>query len=265
MSKIIFKPITVIAVAPIILASGYLLFAYGQFYNTIGEKNLQSPYNQKQFVLENPQKEGAVKYVALGDSLTAGVGSDDVESTFVYQVAKKFSDQYGKVEVVNLGVPGATSQDLIVDQLPQVVQDLDNVTDDGSLTNETQHITLLIGINDIHNKVSVQDYKDRLSLIVDELLAKTNAHIALINLPYLGAPDVVSFPLNKVLDRRTREFNNVVEEVGQIKGQSGRLKVVDLYIQTRQPPYDDAKYYASDHFHPSGEGYLLWGKIINAD
>jgi len=67
----------------------------------------------------------------LGDSLTAGVGSNDVKSTFVYQVAKKLSQQFGKVGVVNLGVSGATSQDLIVGQLPQVAQE------------KPQYITLL--------------------------------------------------------------------------------------------------------------------------
>jgi len=35
---------------------------YGRFYNIIGEKNLPSLHQQKQFALENSQKEGVVKY-----------------------------------------------------------------------------------------------------------------------------------------------------------------------------------------------------------
>lgn len=239
----------VILALVVMLIGGYLVFVYARFYNTIGEKNLQSPYQQKQFVLENSKKEGTVKYVALGDSLTAGVGSDDVKSTFVYQVAKNFSSLFGKVEVVNLGVPGSTSQDLILDQLPQVAQE------------KPQYITLLIGINDIHNKVSVADYENRLSNILNELLAETETQITLINLPYLGAADTVPFPLSTILDTRTKRFNSVIAKLGR----SDRVKLIDLYTPSRQPFLDNRAYYASDHFHPSGEGYLFWGKIINAD
>lgn len=233
----------------IVLAVAYLAFIYARFYNTIGEINLQSPYQQRQFALENSQKEGAIKYVALGDSLTAGVGSDDVKSTFVYQVALNFSSQFGKVEVVNLGTSGATSENLISDQLPQVVQE------------NPQYITLLIGINDIHNKVSVADYKSRLVYIVNQLLTKTDARIILINLPYLGAPDATPLPFSTVLDARTRQFNKIIAEVGQ----GDRIKLIDLYTPTHQAFTESSRYYASDRFHPSSEGYLLWGKIINAN
>ncbi|PIS22751.1 hypothetical protein COT50_00250 [candidate division WWE3 bacterium CG08_land_8_20_14_0_20_41_10] len=97
------------------------------------------------------------------------------------------------------------------------------------------------------------------------MLTKTNAQIILINLPYLGASNVVPFPFNNALDMRTRQFNKIILEVGQGGGLGGRVKIIDLYSPMCQPFLVDSKYYASDHFHPSDEGYLLWGKIINAD
>lgn len=222
---------------------------YARFYNTVGDQNLLSPYNQKRFSLENLQKDGVIKYVAVGDSLTAGVGSDDAKSTFVYQLAQSLSAQSGRVDAVNLGVPGATSRDLITGQL------------DVAVNEQPDYVTLLIGVNDIHNKVSVVDYRIRLSHILNELLTKTNARIILINLPYLGASDVIPFPLSSALDTRTKQFNKVVEELGR----NDRIKLIDLYTPTRQPFIDNSSYYASDYFHPSGEGYLFWGKFINAN
>ena len=222
---------------------------YARFYNTIGEHNLQSPYKQNQFVLQNSQKAGSVKYVALGDSLTAGVGSDAVESTFVYQKAMRLAKQFGRVDVVNLGVPGATSEDLIAGQLKVVINE------------QPDYVTLLIGVNDIHNKVSIAEYVTRMSRILDELLTKTSAQIVLINLPYLGASEVLPFPLSGVLDIRTKQFNKILEKFNY----TDRIKLVDLYTPTRWTSSVDSKYYAADHFHPSGEGYLFWGKIINAD
>lgn len=185
----------------------------------------------------------------MGDSLTAGVGSNDVESTLVYQVALNFSERYGKVEVVNLGRSGATSEDLIADQLAAAINE------------KPDHVTLLIGVNDVHNKISVADYKSHLSYVLNELLTKTNAQIVLINLPYLGAFDVIPFPLSNVLDIRIRQFNKVIAELGH----DDRIKHIDLYTSTRQSFLENPGYYASDHFHPSGEGYMFLGKIINAD
>ena len=243
------RKLAVFLIVSIVLAGGYLVLTYANFYNNIGEKNLQSPFNQNIFTLVNPQKEGIVKYVALGDSLTAGVGSDDIKLTLVYQMALNLSKQFGRVDVVNLAQPGATSEDLIVDQLAVAINE------------KPDHVTLLIGINDIHNKVRVTDYKNRLSYTLDELLTKTSAQIILINLPYLGASDVIPFPFSNILDARTKQFNKVIEELGH----NDRIKLIDLYIPSRQPFSENLSYYASDHFHPSSEGYMFWGKVINAD
>src|SRR4030066_516323 len=53
----------------------YLLFSYIRFYHFIGDIDLKSPYLENFLLLENQTKEGSAKYVALGDSLSAGVGS----------------------------------------------------------------------------------------------------------------------------------------------------------------------------------------------
>ena len=233
----------------IILACSHLVYRYARFYNTIGKINLQSPYKQTTFSLENPKKEGSAKYVALGDSLTAGVGSKKVKTTFVYQVAENLSGQFGRVEVVNLGRPGSTSADLIVDQLTVAVSE------------KPDYVTLLIGINDIHNKVGVAEYKTRMVLILDELLTKTSAQIVLINLPYLGDYTAIPFPLDKLLDLRTKQFNKVIEEY---KGRD-RIRLVDLYGSSGPSFSYRPEFYASDHFHPSDEGYLFWGMVINAN
>ena len=210
---------------------------------------MQSPYSQARFLLDNPNMQGEVKYVALGDSLTAGVGSNDEKSTFVYQAGLKLSSQFGTVAVINLGQPGATSEDVILNQLPVAIQE------------QPTYVTLLIGINDVHNKVRVEDYQKRMTFIVDRLLTRTGASITLINLPYLGSADAVPFPLSIALDARTKQFNKVIAEVGT----RDRIKLIDLYTPSLKPFKTNLDYYASDHFHPSGEGYLFWGTIINAD
>ena len=58
-------------------------------------------------------------YLALGDSLTAGIGARDPERGLVGQLAARVAAARGApVRVVNLGVSGATLADLLADQLP---------------------------------------------------------------------------------------------------------------------------------------------------
>jgi len=233
-----------------LLLVGYFAFSYNIFYWFIGAKHLTSPYKENTLTLENPQKEGFTKYVALGDSLTAGLGSNDVHKTMVYQYAQQLSTAHGKVDVINLGQPGATTVDLINSQLQPAIETNPN------------YITLLIGVNDIHANYAVSKYKTNLNYILQELLTKTSAKVVLINLPYLGSRKLTHFPLNIILDSRTKQFNRVVELLAQDRN---RIKLVDLYTGTRLSFSHNNSLYSADLFHPSEAGYMLWSTIINAD
>jgi len=215
------------------------------------EINLQSPDNENFLTFENPGKGGSVKYVALGDSLSAGVGSDKVEETIVYQFALNLSKDYGKVDTLNLALPGGTTEDVIKDQLPLTINE------------KPGYVTLLIGINDIHNKFTDGQFTANYSHILNELLTKTEAKIVVINLPYLGASQAIRFPYNWLLNSRTKEFNGKISGVISEIEHQGRIRQVDLYGKTYKTFNKDPKNYASDLFHPSGEGYLVWSKIIN--
>ncbi|HLD51077.1 hypothetical protein A3K34_01865 [candidate division WWE3 bacterium RIFOXYC1_FULL_40_10] len=240
------RAVKIITVFTLVLC--YLYFSYARFYNYIGELDLRSPYTTKAFDIDNPLGNGFAKYVALGDSLSAGVGSLDTKNTFVYDYALKLSSTYQKVSVVNLGEPGATTYDLINRQLPEAI------------LAQPDYITLLIGTNDIHCRSSAVNFERNYSQILQELLSKTNAQIIVINLPYLGSEKIAYPPYNLVLDFRTKQFNRIISSLVD----SDRLKLVDLY----EASYDFAKnspdFYSTDLFHPSDTGYALWGKLINA-
>ncbi len=210
--------------------------------------NLSSPYTTSRVVLENPQGKGTVTYVVLGDSLGAGVGAQTVEETYPYLLAKKLSDTYQKIELVNLAVPGAVSKEVLDGQLTK------------ALTENPDYISLLIGINDIHNRVPLATFRQTYQNILDSLESNTQAKIVVINLPYLGSKTAMRFPFNVILATRTREFNKVIKSL--VDQHNPRFVLVDLYSATEEAR-DHQDYYAKDNFHPSGEGYLFWSKAIN--
>lgn len=247
------KLIKLSAVLILVFCSYYLYSSYAGLYNFIRAVNLKSPYNQTPLVLENSRGFGSVKYVALGDSLSAGVGSWDVKKTFVYRYALKLSDTYGKVDLINLAYPGDTTAEVIDNQIARAIKE------------KPDYVTLLVGANDIHNKRTVNDFRKNYRFILNELLTKTNAQITVINIPYLGSDKIVYPPFNFLLNVRTRQFNKVVSDLVGSADNPSRIRLVDLYNNTYKESKQNPKYYSSDLFHPSEESYLFWSRIINAD
>jgi lysophospholipase L1-like esterase len=235
------------------LLFSYLWFSYIRFYNFIGEVNLKNPFPKNSFVLENTKKVGSIKYIALGDSLSSGVGSLDFNDTFVYLYGLNLSKTYGNVEVLNFAWPGGTTVDVINYQIPQTILEKPN------------YITLLIGTNDIHNKRTIEDFKEKYTFILNELLTKTEAQVAVIDIPYLGSNKIVYFPFNLLLNIRTKQFNKVILGLVNTMDVNNRIKFIDLYSNTYKLQKENPNYYSSDLFHPSNEGYILWGEIINAN
>lgn len=248
LSSIINKVKLIMYFVPLFLILGYLIFSYLRIYRYAGDVVLQNPYVTDSFTLENPRGQGSIQYVALGDSLSVGLGSQSVNETFVYQYALKLSEKYSQVKVINFGQSGATTKNLVDRQLAQAI------------AQNPDYITLLIGINDIHAQVSTDDFKRNYQYILSELVNKTKAQIIVINLPYLGSYKLIVPPFNTILDSRTKNFNSIISGGASNK----RIKLVDLYGKTYQVFSQDPKYYSSDLFHPSAEGYMLWSKIINA-
>lgn len=90
---------------------------------------------------------GAGAYLALGDSLSYGNGASDRSNTaFVPLVAKGLG-----AEMINLGVPGDTSADLLAGPLDEGIAEIKRRRADGVPGNEVSVITLEIGGNDLLN------------------------------------------------------------------------------------------------------------------
>ena len=229
----------------LLLVIGYLLFVYARFYYVIGMKDLKAP-TQTQYTVAGSASSGLAKYVALGDSLTAGVGASSYQKTFVYLYANKLSSKSRSVQVVNMGVPGATTRDLITSQLPQVTRE------------KPDHITLLIGINDLHNRVSVKEFAKNFEIILDSLVTSTDAQITVLNLPYLGSTQEVLPPFNKILNFQTKQFNDIIS--AQVLEHN--LKLVDLYGLSYDQTFNNTEFYSEDLFHPGDGGYQLWSQIL---
>lgn len=230
----------------IIVIGIYLNRSYAYIYSEISKGNLKSPdVNQTYIIKENMKPNKISTYVALGDSLTAGVGTDNHEQSYPYLLAQKLA---GNNEIVleNLALPGLETSDIN----GQIIA--------SAIAGNPDIITLLIGVNDIHNFISILDFKKNYEQILKDLTQKTNAKIYIINIPFLGANSLVLPPYNYYFDLQTKEFNEIIKQLAN----EHNVSYVDLYSQTVSQFKKSGSHYSKDLFHPSAEGYVSWAQII---
>ena len=224
----------------------YINLANAFIYFRIGEGGLTNPL----LVSTSNMIEGTgakIKYVALGDSLTAGVGADTFKEIYPYLIAKKINETDGSnVTLENFSAPGAKTQDLI------------NVLLEPAVKSKPDIITLLIGVNDIHNHIGLEQFKKNYQVILDRLTKETSAKIYLINIPRIGSNTIILPPLNFYFDVETDRYNEVIKELAK----TYNLTYIDLNSPTKDLLKKDGAHYSVDSFHPSAVGYKLWAQII---
>ena len=233
----------------VVIVGIYLNRSYAHIYSKISEGNLKSPdINQTYLIKGDMNSIKTLTYFALGDSLTAGVGIDNYEQSYPYLLAQKIA---GNNEIIlkNLALPGLKSSDI-----------------NGQITASTivakpDIVTLLTGVNDIHENISKTEFKKNYEQILEALTQKTSAKIYAINIPFLGADSLILPPYNYYFDFQTKEFNKIIKELA-IKY---KVSYIDLYTPTADEFKKYGPHYSKDLFHPSAVGYATWAKIIYAN
>ena len=184
-----------------------------------------------------------LRYVALGDSYTIG--------TSVLEAERWPNQLVGKLPqlelVANLGVNGFTSRDLIEVELPRVP------------ALEPDVVTVLIGVNDVVQGVSVSEYRDNLVRILPELAeAVGKDRIVVVTIPdYTVTPQGAAFGDPEQKSRAIREFNARMTELATAFG----ITVIDIYDISLEAA-SDRTLVASDGLHPSGVQYARWVERI---
>jgi lysophospholipase L1-like esterase len=183
---------------------------------------------------------GSIVYVALGDSTGAGVGA--VEGGYVVRLYRRILQHRPGSQLVNVCVSGATSADVVREQLDTGVQ------------KNPQLITLGIGINDIGHAVPIARFAENYEHILTTLKEKTQAQIVVTNIPDVSSAPVVPSSLRYHYQQQIETFNLRLEEIAKRHG----VTVYDIYAITTRDLPTHPEYFSRDGFHPSDAGYELW-------
>ena len=189
-----------------------------------------------------PPITGPIMYVALGDSTGAGVGASD--GGYVARLFRRMAPLRPGSELTNLCVSGATTSDVLRNQLEM------------GLTRHPNLVTVGIGINDIGHGFSPEKFSKNYEEILTRLKRGTNARIVVTNIPDISSAPRIPELLRAEYQRLIMDFNKRLEEIAARHG----VTVFDVYQLTVKELPAHPEFFSSDGFHPSDEGYELWAE-----
>jgi lysophospholipase L1-like esterase len=232
---------------------------------------------------------GARLYLALGDSLSAGIGaSDPLETSWVPLVR----DALGDWPLLNLGVPGDTSEELLTEgSLDDGLAEIDRRANDSVEGNEVGAITLEIGGNDLLDiyfdlvipgdcpsveesldipecvqalEDALAEYRVNLAETLSRLNAATDTPIFLMTLynPFSGGASTLDeFGVLSLEGQDGTPFpiglNDVIREQGATAGVV-LVEWYELFLQKQ------SEYISQDLIHPNDTGHAVMADAVVA-
>lgn len=225
------------------------------------------------------QSQSSLNYLAIGDSLTEGIGDESNQGGFVSLLAQDIESHFNiQVTASNFGVAGNTSQQI-----------LDRMKDDPNLKKALESadlITVTVGGNDIMAVVrqnlstldessfleASKDYQNHLREMIS--LAKKGNKRVKIYILGLYNPFFLNFPQIKEMQSIIDDWNEmtkaVISDYSNVhfvpindrlyKGIDGKDGVVQS-DGNQKKVLNDALF-SGDHFHPNHIGYQIMSDTV---
>ncbi|MHC5217567.1 SGNH/GDSL hydrolase family protein [Enterococcus sp. LJL128] len=245
----------------------------------------QPYFNQK--TNENPNKNNKelVKYVAIGDSLTEGIGDPTASGGFVPIVARDIEERYklNAVEVENFGKNGDRS-----DQILKRIKK--NEAIQKQLT-AADMITVTVGGNDLMKVIKgdvfnlttdsftkpLKKYQDQLVSLFDEIRKYNETApiyvLGIYNPFYLYFPEIIE--MQQIVNNWNAGTEETVSGYSAMyfipindllyKGVNGDVGVTGAEGDTSDTEITNDAIYEEDHFHPNNLGYQLMANAVREE
>jgi acyl-CoA thioesterase I len=190
----------------------------------------------------------AIRYLALGDSYTIGTGASDNARNFPSIVAGLLSQATRKqVALANPAVNGYTTLDVIAKEL-------------NYLDGKPDVVTVLIGVNDLVQNRSVDEYRASLRQIYDRIarLGLPAGRVAAISIPnWSVVPAAAQYGEPQLIKAVTNDYNTAAKEEALERG----FVWVDITgVSTYQ--LGSPGWIATDQLHPGDAQYAAWAEVI---
>lgn len=186
-----------------------------------------------------------LRYLILGDSTAVGIGATE-GSGIAIETARHLSRSRG-VEMKNLAVSGAQTNDVLVEQLLRIggfVPDL---------------VLLAFGANDVTHLTTAGSVENDLEKIIGYLLVyNCDVKIVVTGAPDMSTPPRIPWILRGIAGRRTSVLNRVFRRAVETHD----LTFAPIAEKTGPLFRSDRSLFSPDEFHPNDRGYRTWVDVL---
>jgi acyl-CoA thioesterase-1 len=189
---------------------------------------------------------GDVRYLALGDSLTQGVGApDEASGAFPALLAEQWRADGCDVELQNAGISGYTAGQILAEEVPQIESFQPTI------------VTFQAGGNDIANGVPIDEYRENVKSVLDSATGSGARVIVLAQNEWFRSPVGVDY--GDDIDTQRSAYDEVLIDETSTHG----AEFVDL-----RPLYAeqaDQGLWVEDGIHPTPEAYDAWAEKLSEE
>lgn len=191
-----------------------------------------------------PPSDGVVRYLAIGDSLTQGVGAPD-ESTGAALLAEHWRADGCEVELQNAGISGYTAGQILAEQVPQIESFQPTI------------ITFQAGGNDIANGIAIDEYRGNVKSVLDAATGSGAQVIVLAQNEWARSPVGVDY--GESVPSQRVAFDDVLIEEASAAG-AEFVDMRPLYAEQA-----DQNQWVEDGLHPTPEAYQAWADKLTEE
>ena len=187
---------------------------------------------------------GGVRYLALGDSLTQGVGAvDEQTGAFPALLAEHWRADGCDVELQNAGISGYTAGQILAEQVPQIESFGRTI------------ITFQAGGNDIANGVPIDEYRENVKSVLDAATGSGARVVVLAQNEWFRSPVGVDY--GEDIDTQRSAYDHVLIDETSVHG----AEFVDLRALYAEQA--EQGQWVEDGIHPTPEAYEAWAEKLS--
>jgi lysophospholipase L1-like esterase len=197
-------------------------------------------------VPDNARGLDEIRYLALGDSFTAGTGNPP-SAAFPSRLAALWRANGRKVTLENVAVNGYTTQDVWEREIPYVAPFHPTL------------VTLAVGANDRVHGSSADAYRSHVRALLRAIVDAGVASDRIVALPqpdWSLSPAALSFGDPAQTGADIVAFNAVMRDEAKVAG----ARYIDLYPLMHREA--EARMLASDGLHPSARAHEEWAAAL---
>lgn len=193
-----------------------------------------------------PAEAPPLRMAWIGDSVTAGVGASGPDASLPRVVAAALGRP---VRLDVFATSGERVAGALADQVPRLE----------ALPSRPDVVVVQIGGNDVTHLTGLDEFRESYGSLLDRVSNVGAQHVLALGIPAFGTSPRFLQPLRAIVGWRGRRLDEQIREAAATRD----VTYVNVAGNTAEDfGADPDRYYATDDFHPSDEGYTLWADAV---